>query len=87
MPTNGLNLFIYFAKDGSVALKVAGPGKPIVRKSWRINEKGMLCRTFGRMNKNHCIRVRATGDPDSFIMKNPKVRYQAKMLRGRRLTK
>lgn len=83
-PSNGRTLFAYFAEDGRVYLKVQGRQR-VVNKSWSINPKGMLCRTFGKQNKKHCTKVALGKDPKNLIMKNKKFQYQATLLTGRQL--
>lgn len=83
-PSNGRRLIAYFAVDGRVHLKAAGRQR-IIRKRWSVNAKGMLCRTVGRQNRKHCTKVAQGKDPKSLIMKNEKVKYQARLLSGRQL--
>ena len=83
-PSNGKKLLVYFSKDGEVQLKIAGGGK-IIRKNWFFNKKSMLCRTFGRQNKNHCTKIKATGSADQVTLFNDKISYRAKLAKGRQL--
>jgi predicted TIM-barrel fold metal-dependent hydrolase/Ca2+-binding EF-hand superfamily protein len=86
-PSNGRNLFIYFGKDGRIAMKQAGKGKKIIHREWFINTKTQLCRTFGRNNRKHCTRVFPTDDPNTLMMRNKKIRYRATLLMGRQLNR
>ena len=85
MPSNGQNLYVYFSEDGSVSVKGANAGNPVVTKKWFINETGMLCRTYGRENKNHCTKVQTTSDSSILTLLNRKLRYQATLTSGRKL--
>lgn len=84
-PANGREIFAHFAEDGTVALRIiGGPGK-VIEKSWFFKEGGMLCRTVGQQNREHCARVRAGQTAGSFEFVLPKNRYPAKVLPGRQL--
>lgn len=83
-PSNGQNLYVHFAEDGSASIKAEGR-ENVVTKKWFINDKGMLCRTFGKANKNHCTKVQSTSDPRTVTLLNKKVRYQATLIDGRKL--
>ena len=83
-PSSGQNLFGHFAEDGSASIKAVGR-ENVITKKWFINDKGMLCRTFGKANKNHCTKVQTTGDPSTVTLLNKKVKYQATLTSGRKL--
>jgi hypothetical protein len=82
-PSNGRPMRVYFGDGGQLALK-AGDGNRIIRKRWFIKDGKFLCRTFGRKNKNHCTLVRP-GPDGGLLLFNKKLRYQAKLLKGRQL--
>ena len=84
-PSNGKNLFVYFAEGGEVEIKVAG-GASIVEKKWFFDERGLLCRTAGQKNRNHCARVRATDKSRTIFLFNKKLNYEAKLFKGRHLS-
>ena len=84
-PSNGKDLFVYFAEDGVVQLKATGSPK-IVSKKWFFKARGLLCRTAGRQNRNHCTKVRNKNGSDVFLMFNKKVKYEAKLFEGRHLS-
>jgi hypothetical protein len=81
-PSNGKSMSVYFAEDGKAIIKTAGKAEAATRR-WFINEKGMLCRTFGKANKNHCTRVQTTEDPNTLTMLNPNLRYEATLQKGK----
>ncbi len=85
-PKSGKEIFVYFAKDSTVAAKFA-EGTKTVRKVWFFNKSAMLCRTFGPDNNNHCMNVAKSGEPAILNFSNPHagVSYQAKILKGRQL--
>lgn len=85
-PSNGRNLTIYFAEDGSVLQKVAGNDR-VFRKNWFFNKKAMLCRTFGRQNKNHCTKVKGNAADGRLTLFNNKFSYSAKLMKGKKLPK
>lgn len=86
-PSNGKNTFVYFAADGTAETRVAGQGAGPIRKRWFFNPKGLLCRTVGKQNRNHCTRVQSTSDSQTLTMRNQKVQYPATVLSGRKFTR
>ncbi|MEK9777060.1 MAG: hypothetical protein VW339_13105, partial [Quisquiliibacterium sp.] len=86
-PSNGKNTFVYFSADGTAETRVGGQGAEPVRKRWFFNAKGMLCRTFGEKNRNHCMRVQSTSEPQTVTMRNQTVQYSATVLSGRSFTR
>lgn len=85
-PSNGRPLLIYFGEDGRVDIKVVGSTDRIISKKWFIKGGKMLCRTFGRQNKNHCTLVSTTPTPNTVLMFNKKLNYEARLLQGRQLS-
>jgi len=85
-PSNGKYAFVYFAEDGKAQIKMAGNEKLFKRK-WFFDDRGLLCRTTGRQNRSHCTKVRATGNPDTIFMYNKNQNYEAKIFKGRHLSK
>jgi hypothetical protein len=84
-PSNGRNLYVYFSEDGSAAVKAADPGLKVIVKRWFFNDKGMLCRTVGPADRNHCTRVKSTNDRNTLTLLTPRVEYQATVIGGRSL--
>jgi len=82
-PSNGLNMYVYFAEDGTAETKLTGQGARTLRKKWFFNPKGLLCRTVGKQNRNHCTRVQSTSDAKTLTLLNQQVRYPATVLNGR----
>ena len=86
---NGRVLLVYFGDGGTVLMN--SPAKParIVRKKWFFKENGVICRTIGKQNKNHCTGVKE-GDADGtleFSNKKANISYQAALLPGKQLAK
>ena len=84
-PKSGRPMLVYFAPSGKAATKFAGAGNRIAAKRWFIRDGKLLCRTAGRKNRNHCTLVRPAPGDDRILLFNKKFRYQAKILKGRRL--
>ncbi len=58
----------------------------MIRKRWFFNAKGMLCRTVGPQDRNHCTRVQTTDDADILTLRNQRVNYRATVLSGKKLS-
>lgn len=86
-PSNGQNTFVYFAKDGATEIKVGSQDGAAIRKRWFFNARGLLCRTVGKQDRNHCTRVQSSDGPSTLTLLNQKVRYQATVLPGRKFTR
>ena len=69
VPGNGKHLYVYFAPDGGILERV-GKAPKVLKKQWFINQKDMLCRTYGPKNKRQCVKVTRTNDPHSMMMAN-----------------
>lgn len=84
-PSNGQPYYIFFAPDGSAVGKMARPGARQFTKRWFFDDKGMLCRTVGPANQNHCAKVQATDEANVLTLFNAQVRYQGTVVSGRSL--
>ena len=83
---SGRNLFVYYGDDGRVLMKFAS-GDRVFTKKWSIIDKNVLCRTYGKKNKKHCVRIARTDAANTFKLANKKsgLNYQAILLKGRQL--
>jgi len=70
-PQSGKSMQVHFAADGTATVAVLGR-QTIVRKTWFINGKGMLCRTVGQANVNHCTQVAPGAESGKLQLSNKK---------------
>ncbi len=82
----GRALSVFFGGDSSAVLATGqNPGRT-VKKKWWFKDNGVLCRTVGKANREHCSKV-AAGSTASvkFFKPNGEFRYEATMLEGKQL--
>ncbi|GJL82571.1 MAG: hypothetical protein DHS20C01_22050 [marine bacterium B5-7] len=84
-PKNGKETSIYFAQNGIAVVVLSDrPGNKI-RKKWFVNQNGLLCRTVGKQDNEHCTYVEIMNTNDRVILSNEEVSYQAILLKGKQL--
>lgn len=83
-PQGSRKVYIYFAKDGKAIIEFENMPGRIIFKKWFFKKSGMLCRTYGKKNNNHCTKVRSGGAPEAFVFFNRNLRYRATLYSGRR---
>lgn len=85
-PSNNRELSIYYEQDGRVLMNAPSGGK-VLTKKWYITQKDMLCRTYGRDNKEQCVRVSPPGGAGKLKLVNDKtgLNIDAILLEGRQL--
>lgn len=84
-PKNGEEMFVFFADNGTAIVVLPDKQNKTVEKSWFVNNDGLLCRTVGKNNKNHCTHLELTEEDDKIKLLTKKVSYQATLLSGNQL--
>ena len=86
-PRNGMDMKVYFEKDGGVTVKAEYNPDLVKIHRWFFKEGGIFCRTVQPDRRNLCTRLMAGGSADTvnFINARHGVFYTAKVLQGRQL--
>jgi len=84
----GQTFSVFFGADGSAVIKTDRNPDRAIQKKWWFKDQGVLCRTVGKDNREHCSKV-AIGDDKSLMFFEPsgQLRYAATLLEGNQLPK
>ena len=84
-PRNGQTMFVYFAENGAAVVRSGGGPAVRAMKNWFFKDSGILCRTAGPQNRDHCTKVARGPNNGTFEFVLPTQRYSARVLQGSQL--